>query len=189
MEGARKLLLEGKVPSIAGAAQEARVSRATAYRYFPTQGALIYEAMEAVLGPSWESNKQLDGPGGLTGRVGRATSTMFELMRDNEPLARAALLSSLQQWARIQAGEEPGDAPLQRGGRRRMIQETLEPYNGKIDSAALRRLAIAMSLLVGIEARIVLCDIWHLEEDEAVQTLRWIAHTLARATAQQQNRA
>ena len=38
MEGARALLREGQVPSIADAAEEAGVSRATAYRYFPTQG-------------------------------------------------------------------------------------------------------------------------------------------------------
>ena len=45
MEGARKLLREGKIPSVADAAEAARVSRATAYRYFPTQSALIQEAV------------------------------------------------------------------------------------------------------------------------------------------------
>lgn len=186
MEGARKLLLEGKVPSIANSAHEARVSRATAYRYFPTQRALIHEAMEAVLGPSWELNKQLDGPGGLAGRVERATSTLFELMRANEALVRGALLLSLQQWAKLQAGEELGEEPLQRGGRRRMIQDALEPYEGKLERATLRRLAIAVSLIVGIEARIVLRDIWHLEDDEAAQIVGWMARTLAQAASQEQ---
>jgi AcrR family transcriptional regulator len=188
MEGARKLLLEGKVPSIADAAQEARVSRATAYRYFPTQGALIHEAMEAVLGPSWEQNKQLEGPGGLAGRMERATSTLFELMRDNEALVRGALLSSLQQWANIQAGQDLSEEPIPRGGRRRMIQETLEPYQKEIDPDTLRRLAIAMSLIVGVEARIVLRDIWHLEDEYAEQILRWIARTLAQATVTQRHK-
>jgi AcrR family transcriptional regulator len=186
MDATRKLLLEGKVPSIPDSAREARVSRATAYRYFPTQGALIRAALNAVLDPTWEREQQLDGPGGLTGRVDRATSTMFELMRENEALVRGALLLSLQQWAKIQAGEELGEEPIQRGGRRGLIQATLEPYQGKLDAATLRRLAIALSLLVGIEARIVLRDIWHLDEDEAEQTARWIARTLARAAAKEQ---
>ena len=49
MEGARKLLREGKIPSVADAAEAARVSRATAYRYFPTQSALIQEAVHTGL--------------------------------------------------------------------------------------------------------------------------------------------
>jgi AcrR family transcriptional regulator len=186
MDAARKLLLEGRVPSVPDAAHEARVSRATAYRYFPTQGALIREALNGVLDPSWEWKKQLDGPGGLAGRVERATSTLFELMRENEALVRGALLLSLQQWAKLQAGEDLGEEPIQRGGRRPLIQATLEPFEGKIDSTTLRRLAIAISVIVGIEARIVLRDIWHLEEDEAEQIARWMARTLAQAATKEQ---
>lgn len=188
MEAARTLLLQGKVPSITDAAQEARVSRATAYRYFPTQGALIREALNAVLDPGWEWSKQLDGPGGLTGRVERATSTLLDLLRDNEALVRGALLLSLQQWAKIQAGEDLGEEPIHRGGRRGLIQATLEPYEGKIDAATLRRLAIALSLVVGIEARIVLHDIWNLDEKEAEEVVRWTARTLAQAAAKEQNK-
>jgi AcrR family transcriptional regulator len=191
MEAARNLLLEGKVPSIADAAHEAQVSRATAYRYFPTQGALIREALNAVLdpNPSSEWTKQLEGPGGLTGRVERATSALVELMRENEALVRGALLLSLQQWAKLQAGEDLGEEPIQRGGRRGLIKATLEPYAGTLDDATLRRLAIGLSLVVGIEARIVLRDIWHLEEDEIEEIARWAARSLARAAATQRHNA
>jgi AcrR family transcriptional regulator len=188
MDAARKLLIEGKVPSVPDAAHEARVSRATAYRYFPTQGALIRDALHAVLDPTREWNQQLEGPGGLTGRIERMTSTMFELMRENEALVRGALLLSLQQWAKLQAGEDLGEEPIQRGGRRAMIKTALDPYAGEVDDAALRRLAIALSLLVGIEARIVLLDIWHLDEREAAQVVQWTARTLAQAAAKEQNR-
>jgi len=175
------------VPSIADAAHQARVSRATAYRYFPTQGALIREALNAVLdpNPSSEWSRQLDGPGGLTARVERATSALLELVRENEALVRGALLLSLQQWAKIQAGEDLGEDPIQRGGRRGLIQATLQPYEDKLDGATLRRLAVGLSLLVGIEARIVLRDIWQLEEDEIEQIVRWAAGSLAQAAAKQ----
>jgi hypothetical protein len=69
-----------------------------------------------------------------------------------------------------------------------MIQETLEPYQKEIDPDTLRRLAIAMSLIVGVEARIVLRDIWHLEDEYAEQILRWIARTLAQATVTQRHK-
>jgi AcrR family transcriptional regulator len=181
MEGARKLLLEGKVPSIADAAEEARVSRATAYRYFPTQGALIREAVDAVLIRAWEWDERLEGPGGLPGRVERVTSQLFDLMRENEALLRGALLLSLQQWAKVQAGEDLGEQPIRRGGRRQGIQAALEPFEGKLPVETLRRLAIAISVVIGIESRVVLRDIWNLDEDEAEQITLWMARTLARA--------
>jgi AcrR family transcriptional regulator len=44
LEAAKQLLREGQLPSVADAADAARVSRATAYRYFPTQEYLLSEA-------------------------------------------------------------------------------------------------------------------------------------------------
>lgn len=189
MEGARKLLLEGKVPSIAQAAEEARVSRATAYRYFPTQGALIREAVDAVLIQAWEWDQRLEGPGGLPERVERAASHLFELNRENEALLRGALLLSLEQWAKAQAGEELGEEPIKRGGRRQGISAALEPFEGKLDAATLHRLAIAISVVVGVESRVVLRDIWNLDDDEAGELTTWMARALARAAVEGGNGA
>ncbi len=44
VEAARALLRAGVPPTVAEAAEQARVSRATAYRYFPTHDALLIEA-------------------------------------------------------------------------------------------------------------------------------------------------
>ena len=41
---ARQLVADGETPTVEGAAQAAAVSRATAYRYFPTQRALLVAA-------------------------------------------------------------------------------------------------------------------------------------------------
>ena len=43
VDAARRLLSAGTPPTVADAAEAARVSRATAYRYFPTQDALFVE--------------------------------------------------------------------------------------------------------------------------------------------------
>ncbi len=183
MDGARRLLLEGKVPSIAEAAEEAGVSRATAYRYFPTQGALIREAVDSALVGAWEWEERLEGAGALPERVERHASELFEAVRDNEALMRGALLLSLEQWAKTQAGEDLGEEPIKRGGRRDGIRAALDPYANKLPADALERLAIALSVVGGIEARVVLRDIWGLDDDEAREVSLWMARALAEATS------
>jgi AcrR family transcriptional regulator len=189
MEGARKLLLDGKVPSIADAAEHAGVSRATAYRYFPTQGALVKEAVDDVLVTgrgAWE--EQLGDAGELTERVERYISLVFALMRENEALMRGSLLLALEQWAKVQAGEELGEEPIKRGGRLEAIAATLEPFTEELDDDARRRLSVALSMVVGIEARVIFRDIWQLDEDEAQQISLWMARVLAEAAAKEGRR-
>jgi hypothetical protein len=42
---------------------------------------------------------------------------------------------------------------------------------------------VALSLVVGIEAHVVFCDIWGLDDDEAREISLWMARVLAEATA------
>jgi AcrR family transcriptional regulator len=182
MEATRQLIREGKVPTIAEAAAEARVSRATAYRYFPTQGALVREAVDAVLIQPVEWDERLgDVEGGLEERLASLAGQMFELIADNEPLLRGALLLSLEQWAKLQAGEELGEEPIQRGGRRGGIKSALEPFEDKLDDETLRRLAIALAVIVGVEAHVVMRDIWHLDDEEAKSVTAWMTRAVAQA--------
>jgi AcrR family transcriptional regulator len=190
MEGARKLLLEGKVPSIADAANEAGVSRATAYRYFPTQGALVREAVDDVLvsGTSAWEERLGDAPGELTDRVERYVSLVFGLMQENQALMRGSLLLALEQWAKVQAGDELGEEPIKRGGRLEAIAATLEPFTQKLGDDAIRRLSVALSVVVGIEAHVIFRDIWELDDDEAQQVSLWMARVLAEAAAKESRR-
>jgi len=186
MAGARALLLDGAMPAVADAAVEAGVSRATAYRYFPTQGALVQEAVDELLGSgrsAWE--EWLGDAGELTERVERYVSLIFNLMWENEALMRGALLLALQQRAKLQAGEELGEEPIKRGGRLEAISATLEPFRETLDDAATRRLSVALSLVVGIEAHVIFRDIWGLDDEEARETSLWMARVLAEATAKE----
>jgi AcrR family transcriptional regulator len=190
MQGARKLLLEGKVPSVADAAEEARVSRATAYRYFATQGALVQEAVDAVLIrglPAWE--ERLGDTTDLAERVERYVSLIFALMRENEALMRGSLLLALEQWAKLQAGEDLGEEPIKRGGRLEAIAATLEPCADRLTPDATRRLSVALSMVVGIEAHMIFRDIWQLDDDEAHQTSLWMARVLTEATVDESREA
>ena len=184
MEGARRLLREGKIPSVADAAEAALVSRATAYRYFPTQSALIQEAVHTGLPNTWEPDRRHADLLAFADRVERAVAEMLALTHDNEAILRGVLLLSLQQWATIQAGDKLEEEPVRRGsGRIPAIQAALAPYQDTLTPAALRRLTIGLSLIVGAESLVVLRDIWDLEETEAKEVARWIARTLAQATA------
>jgi AcrR family transcriptional regulator len=183
MEGARKLLREGKIPSVADAAEAARVSRATAYRYFPTQSALIQEAVHTGLPTTWEPDRRHADLMAFADRVERAVAEMLTLTHDNEAILRGVLLLSLQQWATIRAGDKLEEEPVTRGrGRIPAIQAALAPYQDTLTPAALRRLTIGLSLIVGAESLVVLRDIWDLEETEAKEVARWIARTLTQAT-------
>jgi AcrR family transcriptional regulator len=184
MEGARKLLRDGKIPSVADAAEAALVSRATAYRYFPTQSALIQEAVHTGLPNTWEPDRRHADLMAFADRVERAVAEMLTLTHDNEAILRGVLLLSLQQWATIQAGDKIEEELVTRGrGRIPAIQAALAPYQDTLTPAALRRLTIGLSLIVGAESLVVLRDIWDLEETEAKEVARWIARTLAQATA------
>jgi AcrR family transcriptional regulator len=189
MEGARKLLLEGKVPSVADAAEEAGVSRATAYRYFPTQGALVKEAVDDVLvtgRPAWE--ERLGDAHRLPERVERYVSLVFGLMQENEALMRGSLLLALEQWAKLQAGEELGEEPIKRGGRLEAIAATLDPFTDTLGADTIRRLSVALSVVVGIEAHVIFRDIWGLDEHEAQEVSVWMARVLAEAAAKESRR-
>ena len=160
------------------------VSRATAYRYFPTQSALIQEAVQTGLPTTWEPDKRHADLTAFADRVERAIAEMLTLAHDNETVLRGVLLLSLQQWATIQAGDKLEEEPIIRGrGRIPAIQAALAPYQGTLTPDASRRLAIALSLIVGAESLVVLRDIWGLDETEAKEVARWIARTLAQATA------
>ena len=58
LDAAQQLMGQGITPSVAELAEHAQVSRATAYRYFPSQSALIAAVVDESLGPilAWESS-------------------------------------------------------------------------------------------------------------------------------------
>src|ERR1700752_4988663 len=53
-----RLMQDGFVPSVSDVAEAAEVSRATAYRYYPSQAALVQAVVDEALGPilAWRSD-------------------------------------------------------------------------------------------------------------------------------------
>ncbi len=170
-----RLMQGGQVPSVSDVAEAAGVSRATAYRYFPTQAAIVQAAVNDALGPilEWTSASP-----DVEGRIANLISFAYPRMNRHEATHRAALRLALDQWARRQAGTLGGEARIVRGNRRILVSEAAKPLEGKISSQTFDKLTQSLSLVFGIEAIIVLRDIWGLNEKQAEGVAMWAARAL-----------
>ena len=175
LEAATRLLQSGMVPSVTDVAEEAQVSRATAYRYFPTQAALIQEAVDAALGPilGWESDTPV-----VEKRVDELISFSYPRMDKYEATHRGALLVAMDQWSRRKARTLGDEAPVVRGNRKDLLASALAPLRPVLPPDEFDRLCQALSLIFGIEALVVLKDIWKLDGKGAQSVALWAARTL-----------
>ena len=88
LASAMTLYDEGAFPSITELAAHAQVSRATAYRYFPTQSALISAVVAESLGPILEWRPQDDD---ALKRIQQLLTFAYPQMERHEGALRAAL--------------------------------------------------------------------------------------------------
>ncbi len=169
---------DGHVPSVAEVAVRSGVSRATAYRYFPSRSALITAVMDASLGPAVRSfESTTEDP---RQRLHELFVTTFPRFAEFEPQMRAAAQLSLEQWALERAGllEEE---PYRRGHRVRILEHALQPLAGRLPSAVFRRLHQALSVVYGIEPHVILKDIWGLDNRSVERVALWMANALLSA--------
>ena len=169
---AMEIMARGITPSIAELAEAANVSRATAYRYFATQGELVSAIVGESLGPvlDWQS----DAPTAAE-RVDALFCTTYPRLEQYEVPLRAAIQLSLQQIAQQRASGPATERPFVRGFRIERLRSAAQPLQGKLDEAQFDRVVQALSLLYGTEVFLVLKDIWHLELDQILDVVRWTA--------------
>lgn len=177
VETATRLMQEGNTPSVSEAAEAAGVSRATAYRYFPSQAALVQAVVDLGLGPilTWTSDRK-----DTEGRVRDLIGTSLPRINDFEATFKAALKLSLDQWARRQAGTLGSEPPFTRGHRIDLLKDAIGPLKGRLTPAGFERLAQALSLVFGVEALVVLKDIWGLDGAETERVAQWAAAAMVR---------
>lgn len=177
LETATRLMQNGATPSVSEAAEAAGVSRATAYRYFSSQAALVQAVVDEGLGPilTWRSEKTDPAE-----RVADLIATSLPRIQEFEATFKAALKLSLDQWARRQAGTLGAEQQFTRGHRVDLLRDALAPLNGTLPPKQVDRLAQALSLVFGVEVLIVLKDIWSLDGDQMQAVAQWTAATLVR---------
>jgi AcrR family transcriptional regulator len=176
MDSAMSMLEEGWFPSITELAAATGVSRATAYRYFPTQSDLVTYVVDESLGPiqAWDPKEKT-----AKERISALLSFAYPQLEKHEGALRAALQVSLQQWASIRAQKQV-EEPLVRGNRKRLVALAAEPLRGKIPDKELQRMMHAFSIIYGSEVFLVLKDIWGLERKDIEDVLQWMGKAIVR---------
>ncbi|WP_433300025.1 TetR/AcrR family transcriptional regulator [Actinoplanes sp. CA-030573] len=167
----RRLLADGVSPTVEQAAAEARISRTTAYRYFPSQRALLLAAHPEI---SQRTLLPADAPpADVATRLDLVLREFARINVDWEPQLRTSLRLSL----------EPGaEQPVLRQGRAiDWIEDALSPLRESHPFLDVRRLAIAIRATTGIESLIWLTDIAGLSRREAAELMRTSAQAILAA--------
>lgn len=155
------------------------VSRATAYRYFPTQEALL---VEAAFTPAVASVDQLfegDASADPEERLLKLLDRFNPIVLDEESAMRTALRAYLDAWFRTrQQGDDT--APVREGRRMRWLDAVLEPVLPRLTEAEHLRLRSALALTLGIEPILIMKDVCKIDEDDALSVLHWAAQALLR---------
>lgn len=177
LDAAQRLMAQGITPSVAELAEHAQVSRATAYRYFPSQSALIAAVVDESLGPilAWDST----APDAAT-RVDELLRFAYPRLAAHEAPLRAAIQVSLQQHAEASAGRAGNEPRLVRGHRVDILKRAIAPLADLLPPAQQERVAQALSLVYGTEVFLVLKDIWGLELPAVTEVARWTAQAIIR---------
>ncbi len=178
LDTAIALMQRGDTPSVSDVAEAAGVSRATAYRYFPSQAALVHAVVDEGLGPilSWQPEGD-----DAEARIADLLALSMPRIVEFEATFKAALKLSLEQWAKSRAGTLGEEPPFKRGHRVDMLQLAIAPLKNKLPEAKFLRLARALSLVYGLEVLIVLKDLWGLGFEETRDVADWAAGALVRA--------
>lgn len=178
LAAASRLLKQGRRPTLEEVAEEAMVSRATAYRYFPSVDALLVEA--PLDGATPTPDDLFDGTDSddAVERLELVDAALDDMIAANEQALRLMLAHSLQRGA-----DANGDKgfPARQNRRSALIDAALAPAVDDIEPAAAKHLAKALALIIGTESMVVLKDVLALDAQEATEVKRWAIRALVDA--------
>ena len=146
------------MPSVTDVAEAAEVSRATAYRYFPTQAALVQAAVDEALGPilRWRSDRSDAGE-----RVADLLAFAYPRIDEYEATLRRRCC---RRWTvEPAAGRHARRRGADLRGHRIELLRARWRRSSRRGAAEFDRLRQALSLIFGTEAFVVLKDIWGLD--------------------------
>ncbi len=168
---ARALVAQGGAsPTVADAAEAASVSRTTAYRYFPTQKSLLLAAHPEVEATSMLPDGVSDEP---EARLEAAVRGFLSMVVETEAQQRTMLRLSLEE-------ADSRELPLRQGRAIGWFVEALAPLEERLGGDGVRRLAVAVRAVSGIEALVWLTDVAGMSTTAAVDQMTWSAVALLR---------
>jgi AcrR family transcriptional regulator len=178
LQTAARLIKQGHKPSLEEIAAQALVSRATAYRYFPSAEALLIEASFDVDTPQADAVFRGAPPEDPVQRLERVDSAFHEMILANESSLRIMLVHSLQ---RSLNGKGSESIPARQNRRTPLIEAALAPARNQFRPADLKMLSKALALVIGTEAMMVFKDVLQLDDAETRKVKRWAIRALVEA--------
>src|SRR4051794_38568097 len=154
---AREIVARGETPTVEAAAEAAGISRATAYRYFPNQHALLAAAHPET---GVESLLPDDAPTDVAARLDLVIDAFTRSLLENEAQQRTMLRLSLEATP-----AERTQLPLRQGRGIAWIEEALAPLRRELSDAVIHRLALAVRSASGVEALVWLTDVGGMSRD------------------------
>ena len=167
---ARDIVAKGATPTVVEAAEAASISRTTAYRYFPSQRALLVAAHPETYTTSLLPD---DAPDDAATRLDLVIDAFTRSNIENEAQQRTMLRLSLEADP-----VERAQLPLRQGRAIKWIEEALAPLRVQMSEAELHHLALAIRSATGIEALAWLTDVGGLSSNDARELMRWSARAL-----------
>lgn len=186
LRAARELIDAGHTPTVTEAADAASVSRATAYRYYPSQESLL---SECVLVPTFPRPEELfgrpDAPTEVEDRIVLVHDFLYDHIRSRETAFRNFLRGQLL----LGMQDKQVDRTLRPAFRVDLIDAALEPITDELAPDQLDRLKNTLGVLIGTEALIASRDVLQLDDETARAHNAWACRVLvcaAREEAAQQ---
>lgn len=177
LAAAARLLADGCAPTMAEVAEAALVSRATAYRYFPSLEALLAEAPLEGQVPDPQTLFDSAAPADPGTRVAEAEAALYEMVCRNELKLRTMLAHSI---ARGADSRRSGDVPIRQNRRMALIEAALAPARNRFKPEIYDELCAALALMFGPESLIVFRDVLCLKERKARAVKSWAVRALVR---------
>jgi AcrR family transcriptional regulator len=177
LRAAARLMKQGQDPSLEEIAAEALVSRATAYRYFPSVEALLVEASVDLAVPEAANLFGGDASTEPVARLERVDTALHDMILANEPALRTMLAHALQRGLK---GDD-SDLPRRQNRRTPLIEAAVAPARKQFKPAALAMLTKAIALIVGPEGVVVCKDVLQLDDAEARKVKRWAIGAMVEA--------
>jgi AcrR family transcriptional regulator len=178
LRAARAMRDAGRVPTVADAATAAGISRATAYRYFPTQESLLAEASTGplidIVVDVVDDASRIDD---VVERVDAIFAALAPLMLKHEAELRSVLKVSLE---RSLQGDSERELPLRSARWVLAWDDVLAPLRSRVSTERYATMVRSLSALLGVEAILVLRDACDLDSARAVDAIRRAARAMVR---------
>ncbi|MFC9898003.1 hypothetical protein ACFVMC_30300 [Nocardia sp. NPDC127579] len=180
MDAAIALARDGRSPTIAEVAAAAKVSLATAHRYFPNRQSLW---ADVAIMQNWTARTVGfdDLPADPEERVDRVVRALASAQLGDEVLWREVVRASADRWFAQLDIPESDRTPTRGTNRLDLAALALEPLREQLGPRQFQRLVQAMTMVFGAEAMISLRDTARLDSESAIEAMSWAARALVRA--------